>query len=264
MAALNQEPEPMQCTIIKANGTSSPPPPAPSNSKRAHSRKNRVYSFHSFLVQTFSLSKSSTVLDVAGGRGDLSFILNNFSRVKSTIADPRVPNFTRLIKSVQFLIANPDEAKQRSVQGRDTFQPLAKCIAESSLREQSNGDDATNKLKLSLPTNLRIHVDKSLVQAIQSITSYSNGKLVIISNSLSIWDEYWNAESKRIQSNNIYYGGTEPKDRGSAKSGDNQIKDSRDALETFLGLDLIVGFHPDQVCLLCVSVSLLYKCRLII
>jgi hypothetical protein len=52
--------------------------------------------------------------------------------------------------------------------------------------------------------------------------------------------------------------------RGSAKSGDNQIKDSRDALETFLGLDLIVGFHPDQVCLLCVSVSLLYKCRLII
>ena len=106
-------------------------PVAPSsNSTRAFSRKNRVFIFREFLIKTYGdyLEKGSTVLDVAGGKGHLSWLLTNVDAVDSVVADPRVTKQIHLTRSVDFLRQNPKEAERRSVPGLPTYQPLATLI----------------------------------------------------------------------------------------------------------------------------------------
>ena len=217
--------------------------PSNQNSQRASSRKNRVYTFHSFLSETYS--DATKILDVAGGRGDLSFLLRNVNGVDSIIADPRVPNFTRLIKSINFLFQHPEEAKVRAVEGRMTYQPLAKLIPHLFERHicAEVGGHKSGAAQISIPKNLRLHVDGNLVKVLQSVMLFHNEEPL---NSPS-WDEYWTNETKRIASNKSYYGGTSPKQKAASSYESNQIEDSRMALKTFMSLNLIVGFHPDQV-----------------
>ena len=162
---------------------------------RAASRKSRVYYMYRFLVSTYpsifipftddnnnnslSLSNcaSSTgddeddeddedviILDVAGGKGDLSWFINNLhpaissnpqskslnnddnpppsnnkhkqtttkttksrrNGIHSVVMDPRPTNHQRLIKSAHFLeTMHPTMVQQRNVPGSPTFQPLS-------------------------------------------------------------------------------------------------------------------------------------------
>lgn len=219
--------------------------PSNESSQRAFSRKNRVYSFHSFLVQTYPNAK--TVLDAAGGRGDLSFLLLNIDGIDSIIADPRVPNYTRLIKSIHFLVQNPDEANIRSVEGLATYQPLAKLMPLLTKRLLcTDVNTAHLNIDLSIPKNMRIHVDDVLIRAVRDAIAVHTGEL-ILKDDLSSWDRYWADKEYRIASNNSYYGGTVPKRNYTNGYISKQIDDSRIALETLRTLDLIVGFHPDQV-----------------
>ena len=219
--------------------------PSNLNSQRASSRKNRVYAFHSFLNKIYPNAKS--ILDVAGGRGDLSFLLRNIDGVDSIIADPRVPNFTRIVKSVDFLMQHPEEVKIRSVVGLPTYQPLA-ALMPLLLERQTCMEIGSNAInELSTPRNMQMHVDNELVKAIRlSITVHNN--IPQLNDDLSSWNEYWIREAEKVASNKSYYGGTAPRQK---PTGDiikaDQIEDSRTALEAFKSLDLIVGFHPDQV-----------------
>ena len=108
------------CTIIEKGKESVPPPPSQSNhtipfnenSTRAHSKKHRVYVFRDFLHDNFQSimtrdTDSTLILDVAGGRGDLSWILYNIDGIDSIIADPRIPSHRSLVKSVNFLLNHP-------------------------------------------------------------------------------------------------------------------------------------------------------------
>ena len=110
------------CTIIEKGKESVPPPPSQSNhtipfnenSTRAHSKKHRVYVFRDFLLDNFQSIMSggdtdTLILDVAGGRGDLSWILYNIDGIDSIIADPRIPTHRSLVKSVNFLLNHPGE-----------------------------------------------------------------------------------------------------------------------------------------------------------
>lgn len=222
------------------------------DSQRASSRKNRVYALHSFILQTYPHVKIA--LDVAGGRGDLSFLLHNFHNVDSIIADPRMPNFARLLKSIEFLLQNPKEAKRRAIEGLSTYQPLARCV--SSLMEGQMcipvGAESSNEIAMSIPRNMRIHVDDNLVKAIKDVVTIRNGERVLTSD-LTPWIDFWYKDEAKIASNKSYYGGSAPKQNISCKYQSNQVHDPRDALEAFLSLDLIVGFHPDQVRFLCSS-----------
>lgn len=217
------------------------------NSRRAFSRKNRVYSFHSFIRQTFPDAETVRVLDVAGGRGDLSFLLHNFYKIDSIIADPRVPNFTRLIKSIHFLLQNPDEVKTRSVEGLTTYQPLAKLMPLLTKRLLcTDANAAHGNIALSIPKNLRVHVDNVLINAVKETITVHAGELILKDN-INSWDRYWAEKEDRIALNNSYYGGTCPKRNYTHGYDSKQIDDSRSALEMLRSLDLIVGFHPDQV-----------------
>ena len=283
-----------QCIFIKENDETDPslvftgPPPLTSfpnsivpihsneNSIRAYSRRNRVYVLRDFLFRTFLSSASTnayfpsatikdvatrfhnrtpfTLLDVAGGRGDLSWILRNVDGIDSIIADPRIPDHRRLVKSVKFLLDHPEEAAFRSVEGLPTYQPLAKllprlidnCGKSAASDGCSSRANQHSSVTLAFPRHLLLHVDDTLVATLRNVLSSCDrpeSKDDLIS-----WDDYWNVERCRIESNKSIYGGTAPK-AGSRKADNtetNQIIDSRLALEAFQSINLIVGFHPDQ------------------
>jgi hypothetical protein len=126
-----------------------------SSSVRGASRKNRVYIFREWLIRNYGSylyqqqqqqqqrNESSShddsddgilILDVAGGKGDLSWLLNNVDGLESIILDPwkqqdgSTTRNERMVKSIEFLCNNPDERSIRSVRGLSTYQPLAELI----------------------------------------------------------------------------------------------------------------------------------------
>eukprot|EP00584_Thalassiosira_punctigera_P009937 CAMPEP_0172536496 /NCGR_PEP_ID=MMETSP1067-20121228/8251_1 /TAXON_ID=265564 ORGANISM="Thalassiosira punctigera, Strain Tpunct2005C2" /NCGR_SAMPLE_ID=MMETSP1067 /ASSEMBLY_ACC=CAM_ASM_000444 /LENGTH=272 /DNA_ID=CAMNT_0013321583 /DNA_START=34 /DNA_END=852 /DNA_ORIENTATION=- len=260
MGGVDESKCPMQCVFIEENGNSKPPEFTlrfNENSTRAHSKKHRVYVLRDFLLRNYpSLKPSCTVLDVAGGKGDLSWILRNVDDINSIIADPRLPNHRRLVKSVNFLLHHPEEAEIRSVEGLPTHQPLAKLLPRllvnhetTSNTELSNKTCGDKLLSFPSPKFMRIHVNNALIEGLRKIAD----------DDFRVWDGYWEDERREIESNKTYYGGTVPKTAtGQVDSAeDGHITNSRVALETFQSLDLIVGFHPDQATEASVDLALL-------
>lgn len=251
------------CTVIDGTEKSSPPDGTiinNENSKRALSKKNRIYVLREFLHRMYpsiTSYENYNILDVAGGRGDLSWILKNIDGMNSIIGDPRVPNHKRLVKSVQFLLDHPAEAKIRAVEGLPTHQPLAKFLPrmmeKCGIKRKRDNEESVN-LNLSSPNYMRIHVDDALVNTIRNISL----KKDLTDGDKNIWNEYWQKESDRVQANKVYYGGTLPKQRDEEKNF-LQIKDPDEALSVFQSLDLIVGFHPDQATEATIDLALLLK-----
>jgi hypothetical protein len=137
---------------------------------RALSRKNRVHVMRTFLLETYLhnnnrgchyLNRGDIVLDVAGGKGDLSWLLKNIDGLDSIVVDPRVmsthshilryatlPFFVPQViyhvlfhivalaahfdRSIEFLGSNPDEAQRRAIPGLTTYQPLAALLCSWS------------------------------------------------------------------------------------------------------------------------------------
>ena len=151
-----------------------------SSSVRGASRKNRVYIFREWLIRNYGSylhqqqqqqqqqqrNESShdddddddngiLILDVAGGKGDLSWLLNNVDGFESMILDPwkqqqdgSTPTRNeRMVKSIEFLGNNPDERAIRSVRGLSTYQPLAELIPKlfkQRSKRLSNTDNNNN------------------------------------------------------------------------------------------------------------------------
>lgn len=258
---------PKQCVFIDQAGTggasSIPPPPViPSNtnSTRANSRRNRVFVYRDFLLSTFpqflTASCSKNVLDVAGGRGDLSWLLHNIDGINSIIADPRLPNHKSLIKSTMFLLDHPEEAAVRAVEGLPTHQPLATLLPR--LMDRCDG-------RLSSPLHLRMHVDNNLVETLRKVCNNTQSKEEE-EDKIMIWNEYWQKEKQR-EPNKTVYGGTAPQTKTqnnnqhgvSSSNRPQQIADARAALGIFKSLDYISGFHPDQATEAAIDLALFLK-----
>jgi hypothetical protein len=89
---------------------------------------------------------------------------------------------------------------------------------------------------------MRIHIDSTLVGILRRVLNNPSAS------ELKSWDQHWETEKRKIESNKVHYGGTTPKPSSIAKvdgmERDYQISDSRLALNAFHSLDMIVGFHP--------------------
>eukprot|EP00980_Cylindrotheca_fusiformis_P003148 scaffold721_cov131-Cylindrotheca_fusiformis.AAC.38 len=189
-------------------------------SNRAASRKSRVYVFREFLLEKYpTLIEGSIVLDVAGGAGTLSWLLKNVDGIESVVLDPRKTNTQRLPKSVEYLRANPDQALERSVRNRPTYQPLAELV---------------NKIKADTfcsPSHLRILVDADLVAAVGGFRK---------SGDLNGWIQFFSAARERGKhAETLGYSEGLERSRG-------DIADATEALQIILKAKLIIGFHPDQ------------------
>lgn len=235
------------CVVIEDDGRATAPPgevaiPSNENSIRAMSKKIRVYVLRDFLLRNYSSSlvMGSTILDVAGGKGDLSWILRNFDGINSIIADPRIPNHQRLINSVEFLLNHPEEAAIRSVEELPTHQPLAKLVLPYLMNQRELRRDGIG----SFPSYMRIHVDDFLVDMLRRILCRPS----VSEDVLNSWDKYWENEKRKNESNKVHYGGTVPKSSSipiaNGLECGAQITDSRLALDVLQSLHMIVGFHP--------------------
>jgi hypothetical protein len=187
---------------------------------RAASRKTRVYIFREFVMKNYPLEPGSVVLDVAGGKGDLSWLLGNVDSLNSIVVDPRVTKADHILRSIKYLRDNPDQAKERAVPGLPSYQPLSELLPRLE-----------GQTEFQTPRHLRLLVDDSLVHALKAYKEDLDEKK---------WTVYWEKATKRAKD------ATPLGYQESASDGSATIQEGHEALHLFLTTKLILGFHPDQ------------------
>ena len=269
---------------------------------RANSRKNRVYVFRDFLVNTYTASNSATttttdettsklscyllkpgdvILDVAGGKGDLSWLLANVDGIQSVVVDPRrLSSTSHLIRSVVWLQQHPDEAQERAIPHRPTHQPLAALIPqiteaarlrtkmltnneddnEAHSQEQEPGRQSQENVQTYLePQNFQIKLDKDFVEAVRESKqqgSYGNDECP--EPWKGFWDTYKSCHDERQISENER--ATDEwflpeSERTKTSTIRPAIKDASRAWHILQSVRLIVGFHPDGATEACVDLA---------
>jgi hypothetical protein len=201
---------------------------------RATSRKNRVYILRDFLESAYGdyLVPGDVVLDIAGGKGDLSWLLRNIHGVDSVVVDPRVTRHEHILRSVEYLRRYPKEALERAVSGLPSHQPLAALMP----RCQHISD-------FQIPQHLRILVDDDLVYAIRNVRGNEDSCPIV-------WEEYWAAATRKaLETNTQGY-------REARRRTKQQIVDADEALQIILQTRLVVGFHPDQATDACFDLAI--------
>lgn len=196
-------------------------------SSRGASRKNRVYVFREFIHQTYGAylkqAGGTVVLDVAGGKGDLSWLLRNVDGLDSIVVDPRVTKSQHIVRSIQYLREQPEEAKERAIPNRLTYQPLATLLPHLEGRE-----------KFDSPRHLRLLVDEDLVAAIRDHKTNRED--------MSRWENYWTRATQRAaEAQPLGY-----KEETTLDGESSTIQEASEALQTILSTKLVLGFHPDQ------------------
>jgi hypothetical protein len=194
------------------------------------SHRHRVFAFREFILATYELPKGSLVLDIAGGKGELSWLLVNADDIDSVVIDPRITDYTSLEKSVAWLRANPAKA---AAQGCWTHQPLlAKVLSERG------------EVPAQPPRHLRAFVDSDMVE---SVTNGGGG---------AEWADYWatataRAEQEEFDQHQKVFGGED-----STPDYPGLIVDSTEARSVLSKPALVVGFHPDQATEACIDMAL--------
>jgi hypothetical protein len=193
-----------------------------------------------FLLDTYSdyLQTGAVILDVAGGKGDLSWLLANVDDLDSVVVDPRLTK-NHILKSVEYLRANPDQARERAIPNQPTHQPLATLLPK--LNEKNN--------EFVEPRHLRLLVDQHLVDAIRKVMPHRNA--IQQFGDGSDWARYWHEALQRGQdAQTLGY-----KEQSCPNQPNNQLKEAKEALQTIMNARLIVGFHPDQATDFCVELA---------
>ena len=80
-------------------------------------RRDRVNCLRDFILEYYSLAylRSGPVLDVAGGKGDLSWLLRNADGIDAVVVDPRVTDHTKLTRTAQWYADHPDAAREQAL-----------------------------------------------------------------------------------------------------------------------------------------------------
>ena len=213
------------------------------SSTRAGSRKTRVYVFRDWILEKYSsLKPGDVILDCAGGKGDLSFLLTNADGYRPVVLDPRITKNRHIVKSMRYLRDHPEEAKKRIVPGLPTYQPLAALLPRFDGKELS---------ELQSPQHMRILVDKDLVEAVKRYKQEENRG----GDADESWGQYWSQAQakgkeatplgyKEEEEEEVAYANSSTKDPKKTKSG--PITSAADAIKTIVEAKLVVGFHPDQ------------------
>lgn len=236
----------------KCVGSMSDPNPNECKSSRARSRKCRVFVFLDFLTSTYGTDylREGVVLDVAGGKGDLSWLLRNLHQVDSVVADPRRTSDRHWVRSVKYLRLHPEVAAQRSVPNLSSYQPLAAVLG---------------RLPASLhrPRHLRVLVNEDLVGALSSY---------IASGDFEKWSSFFRrALAIGTRSHPLFGSSTQSMTLGDTnqpagtahsdfvKNDDpncsSSVRDAQEALSLLLNVRLVVGFHPDQAVDFCFELA---------
>jgi hypothetical protein len=219
---------------------------------RAASKKNRVFVFRDFLWETYGhpkiesgsyLKAGDFVLDVAGGKGDLSWLFQNVDGVSSVVVDPRsLSSSNHLIRSVDWLCDHPEEAKIRANPELTSHQPLAALVPE--ILEQKKIRSERAEAEYLEPRHLKMKLNASVVNAIQKAME----EPVSENGCPPSWSSFWaeiqaeNSENASDSGDNLFL----PESERKKVAVTAPIQDASEAWTVFRSIRLIVGFHPDQ------------------
>jgi hypothetical protein len=65
-------------------------------------QRERVFAFRAFVLRCFGAMNGAPVLDVAGGKGDLSWLLKNADGLDAIVVDPRVTDHTKITRTAMW------------------------------------------------------------------------------------------------------------------------------------------------------------------
>jgi hypothetical protein len=235
-------------------------------SQRAYSRRNCVFVFREFLLSTYheylfsnsfsNIDEKPIVLDVAGGKGNLSWLLSNMDGIESVIIDPRLSSHSRLENSVKYLLDHPEEAANRSIKEKPTYQPLAEVILKKQHHNYSPSESILTKPRR--PKQVRIHVNENFLKAFCQ-------KLLNTPRQLDVNEEIDKFTSTSIYTpwsqylkDNIVHevsSGPDPEHVGAGEC----VTDPDEIFDIIRRAKLIVGFHPDQATEPCMDLAQLLK-----
>lgn len=81
-------------------------------------RRYRVIAMQELIVELYgrdalAAAGGGAVLDIAGGKGDLSWLLRNAHGIDSVVVDPRSTDHTKLARTAQWVVDNPAQAAEQ-------------------------------------------------------------------------------------------------------------------------------------------------------
>jgi len=197
-------------------------------------RRYRVFVFREFLLKTFGREYlgQGTILDVAGGKGDLSWLLANADGLDSIVVDPRVTDHTKLVRGAQWMLDNPETAKVReqSAPGSRDHSPLASLHLRPPFRT---------------PRHLRMFMDNTCVE---NATNMERGG--------EEWAVYFKNASKRAEACEGQSMHHQPLGTESIDGERGRITCCVDAYVALLSARLVVGFHSDEATDSCINLAL--------
>ena len=137
-----------------------------STAVRKTPRRQRVFLLREFILDTFGRetlqqADGAAVLDIAGGKGDLSWLLTNADGINAVVVDPRSTDCKKLVTSVHWLNTHPTEAAERSDKAHPEYWPLAALELQAA--------------DLRAPNHLQTYVDADLIASIAPLCAGRGG-----------------------------------------------------------------------------------------
>jgi len=195
-------------------------------------RRERVNCLRQFVLSKYQINylKSGPILDIAGGKGDLSWLFLNKDAILSCVVDPRRTDHCKLERQAQWCLDNPEEA---AIQVLTTHQLMPTLHLRPPFQT---------------PKHLQLFVDDALVDALLGIGNN--------------WEQFFHAASIRAKAEEGIKGHHQPKlkDTSSTTTSSTEsssttssttttngcITNALEAKNTLLNTKLICGFHPDE------------------
>jgi hypothetical protein len=228
-------------------------------------RRDRVFTLRSFIAATYGDLRGKIVLDVAGGKGDLSWLLCNVDGADAVIFDPRTADHTKLLTTAEYFEEDPAEAGSRAVVGTPTYQPLAALVHNRHIRRP-----------FTVPRHIRAYCDDAFVSAVLAEKEATRGSARTpllpdgdgdggaravadregdVDAPQAGWAAFWRRASAQAEEAATPGHHQPPRtDIDRAEGADCKrattavrIIKGADVLEAVQSAALIVGFHPDEV-----------------
>lgn len=202
-------------------------------------RRDRILVLRDFILAKFDVDqiRNGFILDVAGGKGDLSFVLCNADGIKSVVVDPRCPDHDKIARTCQWYHENPVQAVVQAYNG----QTLAGLALTPPFQ---------------VPQHLRMFFESNLLSA-----------LVMGQQNDTEWNIYWEQTNQRIAQ--IMESGFKPHRQKKTTEADGDcpqqprklignhvVKSAALAWKIFYSATLVIGFHPDEATDACVDFAL--------
>jgi len=231
------------------------------------------------------LKPNDVILDVAGGKGDLSWLLQNVDGLQSIVVDPRkLASKSHLLRSVQWLQLHPHESQQRALPHLPTHQPLAALMPQimklaerrrqrkrTELQSSINNDPSQrrshenqeNECEHLEPPQFQMKLEQSLVDAVkESLQQQQQQQEQHVNDRCPpSWRQFWETavlnqyatfEEKRYRED--FFLPTSER-RVNDPQPTTIIQDANLAWQILQSVKLIVGFHPDQATDACVDLA---------